>query len=639
MKKSKWIWVNTTPTKDSYGEFYDCFNYQKGKAFIEISADSNYALYINGEFVQCGQYPDFPHYKIYDEIDITKYCKKGKNSVALVVWYYGESNMSYFPGNASLRFEICVDDVLVCYSSKSTLSRLSVAYKNSNLKKITGQIGYSYFYDITKEDDWKIGNLCCFNDSVELDQDLPLYRRPIEKCVIGTRCNTTLLASNDGTHFLFDLGKEEVGFLTLKLNSSKNQTVVICYGEHIVDGGVRRRIGTHRDFSVEVVVGAGENQYTNPFRRLGLRYIEVFCEHPIDVEYISVLPVYYPVKKVQKQPKNAVYKRIYNTAVRTLELCMHDHYEDCPWREQALFVLDARNQMLFGYYAFENFKFARANLKLISKDNRQDNHLSICIPSGIDQVIPSFSLFYIIAVYEYVTHTNDIELLKEVYPKLCSVLKVFTDNMHANLVLNFTQPCQWNFYEWSPGLNGHDKYDGKQFDTALNCILVMALKCMSDLSKTLCIDNDYLGIADNIIIAMREKLFDSNLLLFVNNNHDDRVSELVNSFALICGAVPDEYKNHVAQKLVCSDELTPATLSMLGFKYDALISVDKDKYKPYILKDIETRFTRMLDNGATSFWETEKGESDFKGAGSLCHGWSSIPVYYFNILLNEDEWQ
>ena len=27
-------------------------------------------------------------------------------------------------------------------------------------------------------------------------------------------------------------------------------------------------------------------------------------------------------------------------------------------------------------------------------------------------------------------------------------------------------------------------------------------------------------------------------------------------------------------------------------------------------------------------WETEKGAADFDFAGSLCHGWSALPVYY-----------
>jgi alpha-L-rhamnosidase len=32
---------------------------------------------------------------------------------------------------------------------------------------------------------------------------------------------------------------------------------------------------------------------------------------------------------------------------------------------------------------------------------------------------------------------------------------------------------------------------------------------------------------------------------------------------------------------------------------------------------------------ATSFWETIKGADDFDKAGSLCHGWSAIPLYFF----------
>jgi hypothetical protein len=41
----------------------------------------------------------------------------------------------------------------------------------------------------------------------------------------------------------------------------------------------------------------------------------------------------------------------------------------------------------------------------------------------------------------------------------------------------------------------------------------------------------------------------------------------------------------------------------------------------------------MLKKGATSFWETIKGEADFDGAGSLCHGWSGLPIYYYDKLV------
>ena len=38
----------------------------------------------------------------------------------------------------------------------------------------------------------------------------------------------------------------------------------------------------------------------------------------------------------------------------------------------------------------------------------------------------------------------------------------------------------------------------------------------------------------------------------------------------------------------------------------------------------------MLFKGATSFWETQRGPWDFSDAGSLCHGWATIPIYIFH---------
>ncbi len=65
--------------------------------------------------------------------------------------------------------------------------------------------------------------------------------------------------------------------------------------------------------------------------------------------------------------------------------------------------------------------------------------------------------------------------------------------------------------------------------------------------------------------------------------------------------------------------------------YDALLSYDKNN-ADYILQDIRTKYGYMLSKGATTFWETIKGENDFNGAGSLCHGWSAMPIYYYHIL-------
>jgi hypothetical protein len=53
-----------------------------------------------------------------------------------------------------------------------------------------------------------------------------------------------------------------------------------------------------------------------------------------------------------------------------------------------------------------------------------------------------------------------------------------------------------------------------------------------------------------------------------------------------------------------------------------------EKYRDVILAELDRDYFYMLRNGATTFWETIRGEEDFGEAGSLCHGWSSGPVAF-----------
>ena len=104
---------------------------------------------------------------------------------------------------------------------------------------------------------------------------------------------------------------------------------------------------------------------------------------------------------------------------------------------------------------------------------------------------------------------------------------------------------------------------------------------------------------------------------------------LTNALGVISG-VAGEYTGVVANKLK-SGEFTPCSLSMKTFVYDALILADKQGNEEYIINDIRETYKKMLDFGSTTVWETAVGRDDFEGGGSLCHGWSAIPVYYYHL--------
>lgn len=631
--RSKWIWANTKAEADTFCEFSDTFSYADGAVSLQISADSDYVLFVNGVYAGSGQYPDFPYHKVFDTLDITAFCKAGDNTLALLVWYYGDygvESQTYYSGTAGVRYEVYTDGQLSAFSNERVLSRKSRSYRSGERKIITSQLGLSYHYDATAEDGWKDGETDGFSKSVCLPLSLPLYPRPVQKLSLKERADSVLIKTGNG-YFLFDLGREEVGYLTLKVKSACPQTLRICYGEHIADGAVRSKIGD-RDFSVKLTVPAGETVFTGYFRRLGLRYLEIHASETTEVVYASVLPCCYPVKKVKKTFSSSMRQKIYDVSVRTLELCMHDHYEDCPWREQALYTMDSRNQMLCGYYAFNEYAFAKASLALMAQDCRKDGLLSICAPSKMNLTIPSFSLHFFTQVYEYVRHSGDIGFAREVYPKLISVMDTFLSHMKNGLIPNFLEWYHWNFYEWTTGLSGDRGTGGKTvFDAALNCLLSLALRQFQKISDMVQVPANYADMSKKLNVQINANFFDAQKGVYSNRSGEEKYSELVNALAVLCGAAVGRNAQKICNALT-EGKLVPTSLSMLCFKYDALLHTDRGRYAPYVMQDIEKKYSRMLDAGATSFWETENGEADFSGAGSLCHGWSAMPVYYFHIL-------
>jgi hypothetical protein len=129
--------------------------------------------------------------------------------------------------------------------------------------------------------------------------------------------------------------------------------------------------------------------------------------------------------------------------------------------------------------------------------------------------------------------------------------------------------------------------------------------------------------------AIYKKFYREDRGLFINSDTDGNFSVLANVMAVLCGAGDKA----VMQKVINEREnLVDISLSMNGFIYSALLLADEN-FKDYIISDIEQKYGYMLDNGATTFWETIKGAIDFDNAGSLCHGWSALPVYWLTKLV------
>ena len=116
--QAKWIWADTSVQEDEYVTFYDEFIYSSGSAKVDISVSGDYVLYINGELVSFGQYPDYETQKIYDSLDIMPWLKNGQNEIKIVAWYIGADFSTSVKMPRGLLFEIYTENEVLSYSKK-----------------------------------------------------------------------------------------------------------------------------------------------------------------------------------------------------------------------------------------------------------------------------------------------------------------------------------------------------------------------------------------------------------------------------------------------------------------------------------------------------------------------------------------
>lgn len=617
------IWLGDVNAVDSYVDFKGVFAMAgKGKrgkkVLLRISCDSNYSAYINGKLVGFAQCADYPHYRNYDEIDVTGFCRKDKNVFTATVWHYGVDSQTYVNADAYLLFDIVCDGETLLKSDKTIGARVNARYLNGYAKTITPQLGISFLYNANEK--------CGGFESSEEHGFGEAHKRERGICKMKARGAKAEVKKTKGG-YLVDFKKETVGFLTFDFKSETEQKITVSYGERLLPDGNVQRFLEGRDFSAEYVAKKGENRYVNTFRRIAGRYLFVETENPIDWGYIGVREVYYPVDEIRRKFADPLLQKIYDVSVYTVRCCMHEHYEDCPWREQALYAMDSRNQMLCNYYTYKKTIYQRENLVLMSKGLREDGLLSLCFPTGVDYPIPFFSLAYIMQTYEYVKYTGDKTLLDETGETLDKIMSVFLSRIDDNRLIAQLPAPYWNFYEWAEDSANADQLSKaprdhlpKVYDLTLNCMFIYAAKMYNELrGKNI--------ETDGMKKAVRETLYVPGKDAFRLSNLSEKMSVLGNSLAVLAG-VGDE---KTVDAIVRGDGMIPVTLSMNAFKYDSLLLFG-DKYKQYIIDDIKTKYKKMLDDGATTFWETELGADDFGGAGSLCHGWSAIPIYYLSVL-------
>lgn len=695
--KADWIWNASADPVNSYVRFVQDFEITDVKNVkLNISADTNYVAYINGVVAGYGQYGDYPFYKVYDEHEIENLLQKGTNRLCILGYYQGVESSNYYRSDAGIIFSVMQENSVIAASGEETFSCPCPSYVSGPVENISPQLSFTFKYNADKDDGWlgKGFAIDKWEKCSIVEKGKALYPRPIKKLVTKERATSRLCAQgllirekNDcdiglvmqsdylsarriseisdwkknevrlpdatafcikkekaegkGVYLVFDLGREEAGLINLDIDTAEGTVLEIGYGEHLDDLRVRSYI-SGRNFACRYVSKGGRQHFTHYFKRAGCRYIQLNISDvrsDIKVYYAGILPVEYPLSYNSIDLKDKLHKKIYEVAIRTLELCMHEHYEDCPWREQALYAMDSRNQALCGYYGFGEYDFPESSLRLLALGLNDDGLLELCAPAKVAITIPSFTFNWIMELYEFWEHSNRIGFVEEMFDTVKKICSSAIDRIKDGILPCYSGKRYWNFYEWAPGLSGEPILREcelePRIDAPLNMYLIIALDAAAKMANAIGqtkLAGEWSAYAQELRKKTREMFYDNLSGLYLTYKNEEQawhICELTQALAICSGCTQEKEAENIREKLIIKNNgMVPVTLSYMAFKYDALLM--DNKYRKWVFDDIAEIWGEMLFKGATSFWETILGADDFEYAGSLCHGWSAIPVYYYH---------
>jgi hypothetical protein len=706
--RSEWIWANTKESVNEYAEFREEFYLHSDcdHADLTISCEGNYTAYINGVMVATGQFTDYPERPTYSYVDVAKHLRKGKNVIFVLGYHFGIDHSSHVDSTASLFYAILSGEEILT-RLENVKYRISNCYRTGELERLSSQMGFVFEYDASKDDEKMELNYVCGEDWKEItknnrvDRPAPI-NRPLSMLELKDPVSMKIVAQGlffrhgdqepktfaqmmqsdflsarrawdvfegievedelmnkpvsikgqvlerNGAYLIVDLGAEKCGYISLDVEAPQGTIIDIAVGEHLEDMRVRAFIDG-RNFASRYICGEGRKLFTHYNNRYAGRFIQIHISPTagsVKINYVGLIPAEYPVTIAGNFNSScSLMDRIYEVSRRTLQLCMYEHYEDCPWREQALYANDARNQALMGYYAFGEYDFPKVSFDLLGRSIRKDNYLAITAPSKSLRAIPSFTMVWFMAMDDLLLFSGKECFTKSYFPQMQRMLDSYSESCIDGLL-----PCPqgdeyWHFYDWAEELSGWGKQgrqvvNFQQFDAPLNLLFVLTLESASRIARSIGnneIGERYASQAASIKQAINETFW-------VESRHayqtylgkdfaENHFCELVQSLAILSGTA-DIHQAEILRKQLISDHngLVETSLSQSFYKYEALCS-DINKYGPWVFEAIQKTWSRMLYHGATSFWETIKGHADFGNAGSLCHGWSAIPIYFYQAYL------
>lgn len=464
-----------------------------------------------------------------------------------------------------------------------------------------------------------------------------LVPRSIPLLKPGAPCHFKLIRSGEGFIEL-DAGVYTTAYPEFFFKGEPGGRLRITYAECYVKKVDGHRIKGDRGATEGVIEGSfdeivlsGERQRFEPHWYRAFRYVrlELPAGTQIDLGEQVYRPFFYPLDETgtftcSDPIKNAMWQ----VSKNTLLCCTHELFVDCPYYEQCQYDMDSALEMMFMLRLTGDGRMARKAVLDLARSQQADGFLCANYPSIVVQIIPNFSLYWILMLRDYVTYTGDIGLARELLSVAERVIARFDCLLGENGLCSATE--YWNYLDWVGGWErgvprgGEDK--PATATTMLYSAALSAAASLADECGRSALSEDYRRRAEAANDAVNTHCFDKERGMYVDVcGAEPRFSEHTAVFAVLCGAV----KGGEASELIdrAFGEGAAVAHASFSFNYYSLRALERAgryaQYAPRLMRGWE----EMLERHCTT-WCESPGETR-----SECHAWSSAPIYELSAMV------
>lgn len=350
-------------------------------------------------------------------------------------------------------------------------------------------------------------------------------------------------------------------------------------------------------------------------------FSDIFCDTITsgDITQIDPLP-----NHVSSDLKN-----MDKIAIRTLQNCMQNVFEDGPKRDRRLWIGDLRLQALTNYKTFKNYDLVKRCLYLFAGLVSDSGQVAACVFEkpylmADDTFLYDYSLLFVVILYDYYINTHDIETVRELWLTAVRQIELGLERLDKNGVVK-DDITWWSFIDWHPELN-------KQ--TSSQAVLIYCIRrgiklaqIIGDIKMV-----EFLKERLQFLVKASQKfLWDKEKNFFVSGK-SKQISWASQIWMVLAEVLDKQASLELLYRLFSvNPQIGIVTPYMYHHLLEALILCG-DRKKA--LEQMNLYWGGMMRDGANCFWEIynmkNKQESPYGSnlINSYCHGWSCTPSYF-----------